>query len=47
MTNFWSEQAVDRVLARAPLTVPTLLVEGLWDQEDIYGAPAVYAGREG
>jgi uncharacterized protein len=40
--NFWSEQAVDRVLAREPLTVPTMLVASLWDQEDIYGAPAVY-----
>jgi putative CocE/NonD family hydrolase len=40
--SFWSEQAVDRVLAREPLTVPTMLVASLWDQEDIYGAPAVY-----
>ena len=40
--SFWSEQAVDRVLARQPLTVPTMLVDSLWDQEDIYGAMAVY-----
>jgi uncharacterized protein len=40
--SFWSEQAVDRVLAQEPLTVPTMLVHSLWDQEDIYGAPAVY-----
>ncbi|HTX24900.1 MAG TPA: CocE/NonD family hydrolase [Steroidobacteraceae bacterium] len=40
--SFWREQAMDRVLARAPLTVPTMLVAGLWDQEDIYGAIAVY-----
>ncbi len=39
---FWREQAVDKVLAAQPLTVPTLLVAGLWDQEDIYGAIAVY-----
>ncbi len=39
---FWQEQAMDRILARAPLTVPTMLVAGLWDQEDIYGANAVY-----
>jgi putative CocE/NonD family hydrolase len=39
---FWREQAMDQILARAPLTVPTLLVAGLWDQEDIYGAIAVY-----
>ena len=40
--EFWQGQAVDRILARAPLAVPTLLVDSLWDQEDIYGAPAVY-----
>ncbi|WP_133478605.1 CocE/NonD family hydrolase [Cognatilysobacter segetis] len=39
---FWSDQAVDRVLADRPLKVPTLLVHSLWDQEDIYGAPAVW-----
>jgi uncharacterized protein len=40
--EFWREQAMDRLLARAPLTVPTMLVGGLWDQEDIYGTIAVY-----
>ena len=40
--NFWSDQAFDRVLAGQPLTVPTMLVASLWDQEDIYGAIAVY-----
>ena len=40
--EYWRDQAVDRILARAPLAVPTLLVDSLWDQEDIYGAPAVY-----
>ncbi|MGF2075855.1 CocE/NonD family hydrolase, partial [Enterococcus casseliflavus] len=39
---FWKEQAMDKVLAALPLKVPTLLVHSLWDQEDIYGAPAVY-----
>jgi putative CocE/NonD family hydrolase len=39
---FWSGQAVDRVLADEPFTVPTMLVDSLWDQEDIYGALAVY-----
>ena len=39
---FWQEQAVDKLLAKQPLKVPTLLVASLWDQEDIYGAPAVY-----
>ena len=41
--KFWQDQAVDKLLAREPLTVPTMLVHSLWDQEDIYGAPAVYA----
>jgi len=43
---FWRDQAMDRVLASQPLTVPVMLVHGLWDQEDIYGAPAVYRAIE-
>jgi len=39
---FWRDQAVDRVLAAQPLKVPVMLVHSLWDQEDIYGAIAVY-----
>jgi putative CocE/NonD family hydrolase len=39
---FWREQAVDKLLAAQPLTVPVMLVHSLWDQEDIYGAMAVY-----
>jgi putative CocE/NonD family hydrolase len=39
---WWRDQAVDRVLAAQPLKVPVMLVHSLWDQEDIYGAPAVY-----
>jgi putative CocE/NonD family hydrolase len=39
---FWRDQAVDKVLAAQPLKVPVMLVHSLWDQEDIYGAPAVY-----
>jgi putative CocE/NonD family hydrolase len=39
---FWRDQAVDKILAVQPLTVPVMLVHSLWDQEDIYGAPAVY-----
>src|SRR6476660_1889522 len=43
---FWREQAMDRVLASQPLTVPTMIVHSLWDQEDIYGAFAVYKALE-
>jgi putative CocE/NonD family hydrolase len=43
---FWQAQALDRILAKEPLKVPTLHVHSLWDQEDIYGAPATYAVME-
>lgn len=43
---FWRDQAVDKVLAAQPLKVPVMLVHSLWDQEDIYGAPAVYKAIE-
>jgi putative CocE/NonD family hydrolase len=39
---FWKDQAMDKVLAAQPLKVPVMLVHSLWDQEDIYGAIAVY-----
>ncbi|HEY5944826.1 MAG TPA: CocE/NonD family hydrolase, partial [Kofleriaceae bacterium] len=43
---FWRDQAVDLVLAKLPLKVPTMIVHGLWDQEDIYGSAAVYKALE-
>jgi putative CocE/NonD family hydrolase len=39
---FWQNQAVDKLLAKEPLKVPMLIVSGLFDQEDIYGGPALY-----
>jgi uncharacterized protein len=39
---FWRDQAMDKILAAQPLKVPVMLVHSLWDQEDIYGAIAVY-----
>lgn len=39
---FWRDQAVDKLLAAQPPTVPVMLVHGLWDQEDIYGPIAAY-----
>ena len=45
-TDFWSLQAVDKWMADQPLKVPTMLVVGQWDQEDSYGAPAVYRSME-
>lgn len=43
---FWREQAVDKLLAAQPLKTPVMMVHSLWDQEDIYGAPAVYKAIE-
>jgi putative CocE/NonD family hydrolase len=40
--EFWQDQAIDRLLAKEPLSVPVMLVHSLWDQEDIYGNIAVY-----
>ena len=40
--SFWQQQAMDQILAAQPLKVPVMLVHSLWDQEDIYGAIAVY-----
>ena len=39
---YWQGQAVDKLLGKEPLTVPMMIVGGLFDQEDIYGAPALY-----
>jgi putative CocE/NonD family hydrolase len=43
---YWREVAADRWFDSPPRLVPTLHVHGFWDQEDIYGAPAVYAALE-
>jgi putative CocE/NonD family hydrolase len=43
---YWQGQAVDKLLAARKLTVPIMLVVGQWDQEDSYGAPAVYRALE-
>ena len=40
--SFWQQQAVDKLLAEHPLTVPMLIVGGLFDEQDIYGSPALY-----
>ncbi len=40
--SYWQDQAVDKLLAREPLRVPMMIVAGLFDQEDIYGGPALY-----
>jgi putative CocE/NonD family hydrolase len=40
--SFWQNQAVDKLLAKDPPHVPMLIVSGLFDQEDIYGGPALF-----
>lgn len=35
---FWQGQALDKLLAEHPSTIPTLWEQGLWDQEDMWGA---------
>jgi uncharacterized protein len=42
----WQHQAVDKLLGARPLSVPTMLVAAQWDQEDSYGAQAVYRALE-
>ena len=36
--SFWQAQALDKLIAERPLTVPTMWEQGLWDQEDMWGA---------
>ena len=43
---YWQAQALDRLLAAEPLTVPTMIVASLWDQEDMYGGLAMYQALE-
>ena len=35
---FWQGQALDKLVAANPSNVPTIWEQGLWDQEDMYGA---------
>ena len=36
--GFWQSQALDKLIAQRPATVPTMWEQGLWDQEDMWGA---------
>jgi putative CocE/NonD family hydrolase len=35
---FWQGQALDKLVAERPPSVPTMWIQGLWDQEDMWGA---------
>jgi predicted acyl esterase len=36
--SFWQDQALDRLIAKNPPSVPTMWEQGEWDQEDMWGA---------
>ena len=40
--GYWQSQALDKLIAKQPLTVPTMWEQGLWDQEDMWGAIHCY-----
>ncbi len=40
--GFWQSQALDKAITKQPLTVPTMWEQGLWDQEDMWGANHSY-----
>ena len=43
---FWQGQALDHLLAAKALTVPTIWEQGMWDQEDMWGAIHTYRALE-
>ncbi len=43
---FWQLQALDKLLVAHPSNVPTMWLQGLWDQEDIYGAVHAWEALE-
>ena len=43
---FWQGQALDKVMAAQPLRVPVMWEQGLWDQEDMWGAIHGYQAIE-
>ncbi len=44
--GFWQGQALDKIMASQPLAVPTMWIQGLWDQEDMWGAIHSYLATE-
>ncbi len=43
---FWQGRALDKIMATTPLKVPTMWIQGLWDQEDMWGAIHSYQAME-
>ena len=44
--GFWQAQALDKLIGKTNLTVPTMWEQGEWDQEDMYGANHSYRAWE-
>ena len=44
--SFWQAQALDKVMGSQPLKVPTMWIQGIWDQEDMWGAIHSYLAEE-
>ena len=40
---FWQDQALDRLVGQHPSGVPTMWEQGMWDQEDMWGANHAFA----
>jgi hypothetical protein len=43
---FWQGQALDKIMGSLPLKVPVMWLQGLWDQEDMWGAIHCYQAVE-
>jgi putative CocE/NonD family hydrolase len=43
---FWRDQALDKTMSEQPLKVPVMWEQGLWDQEDMWGAIHSYFAVE-
>jgi len=44
--EYWQEQALDKKMAAQALKIPTMWIQGLWDQEDMWGAIHSYLAVE-
>lgn len=44
--QYWQEQALDKIIAKQPLKVPTMWIQGIWDQEDMWGGIHSYSAVE-
>lgn len=44
--EYWQGQALDRIIATKPLSVPTMWIQGIWDQEDMWGGVHCYSAVE-